>query len=389
MLKRKFFGFPRNVFILSVVSFLNDIGGETIKRTIPLFLTNVLGSPLSIVGLVEGVGEATPHIFQPLSGWFSDRIKKRKPFVLFGQTLRSLMILLFFAISWPQVLLIRFLDRSGKGITTAPRDALISLSAADGTKGKAFGLNRALDNAGAVIGLTLAGLIVLFCQKDNLLLERQSFLKIVLLAGLPLILAFFLILGFIKEKDKKRVVSSRFSNRLSKKFYHFLFLSLLFTLGSSSDGFLIIRAQGVGTGLAGIFFLIAFYNLISSLVSLPAGSFSDKIGRRKILIFGWALYALTYFGFGKLNLAWQVLPLFFVYGIYLGLSEGVAKAFVADLVGEEKRGTAFGLYNMTIGLTLFPASFLAGILWQVVSPSAPFYFGSVMATLASVGLLMF
>lgn len=388
-LKRRFFGFSRNVFVLSVVSFLNDIGGETIKRTIPLFLTNVLGVKLSVVGLIEGIGEATPQVFQPISGWLSDRVRRRKPFILFGQALRSLMVLLFFAHSWLEVLAIRFLDRSGKGITTAPRDALISLSTPNEKKGRAFGLNRALDNAGAVVGLTFAGLIVLFSQKGTLLLERQSFLKIVLLAGLPLIFAFLLLFFFIQEKDQKKVISSPFSTKLSKKFCHFLFLSLIFTLGNFSDGFLILRAQSVGTGLAAIFFLLAFYNLISSLVSLPAGSFSDKIGRRRILIFGWLLYAVTYFGFAKLPSALSVVPLFLVYGIYLGLTEGVAKALVADLVVEEKRGTAFGLYNMTVGLTLFPASFLAGILWQAISPSAPFYFGAAMAGLASLGLLMF
>ena len=171
MNKKKFFGFSQNVFILSIVSFLNDIGGETIKKAIPLFLTNVLGAPLSIVGLIEGVGESAPQIFQPFSGFYSDKLKKRKPFVLFGQALRSLIVVLFFVVSWPQVLIVRFLDRTGKGISNAPRDALISLSAQDGTKGRAFGLNRALDNAGAVIGLFLAGLIVF------LVAEKQSFFR--------------------------------------------------------------------------------------------------------------------------------------------------------------------------------------------------------------------
>lgn len=388
-MKKRFFGFSQNVFVLSLVSFLNDIGGETIKKAIPLFLTNVLGAPLSVVGLIEGVGESSPQTFQPLSGLLSDKLKRRKPFVLFGQALRSSMIFLFFAASWPYVLLIRFLDRSGKGIGNAPRDALISLSAQDGTKGRAFGLNRTLDNAGAVIGLFLAGLIVLLSQKGNVLLERQTFSKIVMLAGIPLILAFLLIFLFIRDKNHKKVVSSRLSNKLSKKYYHFLFISFLFTLGNSSDGFLILRAQNLGVRLAFIFFLIAFYNLVSSLVALPAGDFSDKMGRRKILILGWLLYGLTYFGFGRLNSANMVMPLFLLYGVYFGLTEGVAKAMVADLVSEEKRGTAFGLYNMTIGLTLLPASFLAGVLWQNISPAAPFYFGAVMAVLASVGLLMF
>lgn len=389
MIKRRFFGFSQNVFVLSIVSFLNDIGGETIKKAIPLFLTNVLGAPLSVVGLIEGVGESAPQIFQPLSGWLSDQTSKRKPFVLFGQALRSSMILLFFAVSWPYVLLIRFLDRSGKGISSAPRDALISLSTQDGAKGRAFGLNRALDNAGAVIGLFLAGLIVLFSQTGSVLLERQTFSKIVLLAGIPLVLAFLLIFLFIQEKDHQKALSLKLSNKLSKKYYHFLFISFLFTLGNSSDGFLILRAQNVGINLASIFFLLSFYNLVSFSFALPAGEFSDKIGRKKILVLGWLLYGLTYLGFGKLGSPFMAIPLFLLYGIYFGLTEGVAKAYVADLVVEEKRGTAFGLYNMTVGLTLLLSSFIAGVLWQTISPSAPFYFGAVMAVLASIGLLVF
>lgn len=388
-MRKKFFGFSQNVFTLSVVSFLNDIGGETIKRMIPLFLTNVLGTPLSTVGLIEGVGEAIPQVFQPLSGFVSDKLRRRKPFILFGQFLRSLMVLLVFASSWPKVLMIRFLDRSGKGITNAPRDALLSLSAEDGTRGRAFGLNRAFDNAGAVIGLTLAGLIVLFYQRGGVFLERETFLKIVLLAAPLFLTAFALISLFVKDKEEMRGSFVSFPKRLSKKYYYFLFISFLFTLGNFSDGFLVLRAQNVGTNLAGVFFLIAFYNLVSSLVSLPAGSFSDKVGRRKILIFGWGLYGLTYLGFGLLTSAKATVFLFLFYGIYFGLTEGVAKALVADLVGEEKRGMAFGLYNMAIGLTLFPASLIAGVLWQTVSPSAPFYFGAAMAGLASLGLLVF
>ena len=210
-----------------------------------------------------------------------------------------------------------------------------------------------------------------------------------MLAAIPLILSFALIFLFIKDKDHQKVSHLSFSNKFSKKFYQFLFISFLFTLGNSSDGFLILRAQNIGMGLVAIFFLLSFYNLVSSLFALPAGGLSDKIGRKKILIFSWLLYAVTYFGFGRLNSVWAVVPLFLLYGIYFGLTEGVAKVMVADLVPVEKRGTAFGIYNMTIGLTLLPASFLAGILWQNISPSAPFYFGAIMAGLASIGLWIF
>lgn len=388
---KKILSFPRNVFILSAVSFLNDIGGETIKRTIPLFLTNVLGVKTGIVGLVEGVGEATPQIFQPISGWLSDKTKKRKPLLLFGQILRSSMIILFWVTSWWQVLLVRFLDRSGKGVTGAPRDALLAASSEDGTRGRSFGLNRMFDNAGAVIGLTLAGLIVILTQKGGLALEAETFSRIVLLAVIPLALALFLIFFFVKDEgeSKKEGFSVSFKNQLSPGFYRFLTFSFLFTLGNSSDGFLILRAQTVGVSLAAIFFLLAFLNLSASLVSLPAGNLSDRVGRKKLLFWGWMLYSLTYLGFGVAKFPGHVLGLFLLYGIYIGLTEGVARAFVSDMVEPERRGTAFGIYNLVVGGTLFPASLLAGFLWQTISPAAPFYFGGILAFLAALGLIFF
>lgn len=388
-MKKSFFGFPQNVFVLSIISFLNDVGGETIKRTIPLFLTNILGAKTGIVGLVEGLGEATPQIFQPLSGFLSDKMKKRKPLVLFGQILRSSMVFLFWANSWWQVLIIRFLDRSGKGTTGAPRDALLASSSPDNMRGRSFGLNRSFDNAGAVFGLVLAGMIVLLTQKGNLILEVGTFKMIVLLAVVPLALALVLITFFVYDEEKKIKVGNQisFKDQLNPKFYRFLALFFLFALANSSDGFLILRAQNVGVSLSMIFFLLAFLNLVSSLVSLPAGNLSDKIGRKRLLFFGWILYGVTYFGFALASIYWQILGLFLLYGIYTGLTEGVARALIADLVGSDRRGAAFGIYNLVVGGALFPASLIAGFLWQVISPAAPFYFGSLLAFLAATGLV--
>lgn len=389
-MKKKFFGFSQNVFILSAVSFLNDVGGETIKRTIPLFLTNVLGVKTGIVGIVEGVGEATPQIFQLISGNLSDRLKKRKGLILFGQALRSLMVFLFWAGSWPIVLILRFLDRSGKGITGAPRDALISLSSEDGKKGRSFGLNRTMDNAGAVFGLLAAALIIHFAQKGQMTLEVATFQKIVLLAVIPLFLALIFIFFFVADKDEETVYNKlEFNKKLGKKFYKFLGLSFLFTLGNSSDGFLILRAQNLGTSLAIIFLFLAILNLSASVVSLPAGNLSDQLGRKKLLLGGWFLYALIYLGFGVASSFWSVFVLFLLYGFYYGATEGVAKALVADVVPKDRQGTAFGIYNMVVGLTLFLASVLAGYLWQYFSPAATFYFGALMSFLAFLGLVFF
>lgn len=390
-MKKKIFGFPQNVFILSLVSFLNDIGGETIKRTIPLFLANVLGVKTSIIGLVEGIGEATPQIFQPISGWLSDKFKKRKPIILIGQIIRCGMIILFWVTTWWQVLLARFLDRSGKGITGAPRDALISTSSSPAARGRSFGLNRALDDAGAVFGLVIAGLMILFTQKGRLLLEPGTFNKIVLLAAIPLVLAIVLIYNFVTDEEKGvpdgKTVS--FKEKLNSKYYRYLAIFFLFTLANSSDGFLILRAQTLKVGLAAIFFLLAFLNLVASLISLPAGNLSDKVGRKTLLFWGWVLYGLTYMGFGMANSFIHILGLFLFYGIYIGMTEGVGKALISDLVVPEKRGTAFGIYNLVIGGTLLPASAIAGFLWQAISPSAAFYFGATLSFLAAIGLLFF
>jgi len=389
-MKRKFFGFSQNVFILSLVSFLNDIGGETIKRTIPLFLTNVLGVKTGIVGLVEGVAESTPQIFQPISGWLSDKVAKRKPLILFGQIIRSSIVFLFWATTWGQVLLLRFLDRSGKGITSAPRDALIAASSEDQKRGRSFGLNRALDDGGAVFGLILAGLIVLLSQKGLTVLQYHTFTKIVLLAVIPLILA-VLIVWFLVKDEKKAIPDQSpltLKDNLKPKFYYFLVITLIFSLSNSSDGFLVLRAQNIGVPIAVIFFLLALLNLTAALVSIPAGNLSDKIGRKQLLVVGWFLYGLAYLGFGQVHSIIMFIGLFIVYGFYLGMTEGVAKAYVADLVGEKKRGTAFGIYNLIVGGTLLPASLIAGFLWQTITPASVFYFDAILAFVAA-GILIF
>jgi len=385
---KNYFGYSKNVFVLSLVSFLNDIGGETIKRTIPLFLANVLRVPTSIIGLVEGIGEASPQLLQPLSGLYSDKLKRRKIFVVIGQLLRASMLALFFAVSWWHVLLIRFLDRSGKGIATSPRDALLSVSADQEEKGKAFGLNRALDNAGAVIGLAAAGLVVLLVQRSGGFLEKNTFSLIILLAAVPLAAAFFIVLRYVQDipyskTDKQKIV---LTERLNPAFYRYLAVSFLFTLGNSSDGFLLLRAQNVGIHLAVIFFLFAGLSLVSSLISVPAGELSDRIGRKKVLLAGWLLYSVVYFGFGRASNTFSIIALFPLYGLYYGISEAAAKAYVSDLVPERRRGTAYGLYNLVVGATLLPSSLLAGFLWQAVSPAAPFYFGSAVAVIAAIGL---
>ncbi|MBI3379328.1 MFS transporter [Candidatus Gottesmanbacteria bacterium] len=390
MKQKTIFGFPQNVFILSFVSFLNDIGGQTIKYAIPLFLTNALGVKTSIVGLVEGIGESTPTLFQPISGFLSDKLQKRKPLVLTGQIFRSVLVLLFFATSWWLVLLVRFFDRTGKGIQVAPRDALLSASAGEKTQGKAFGLSRAMDNGGAVVGLTLAAVITIFAGKGIISLNRDIFQSIVLLAVIPAFISIFLILFFVSDVEGSlKKTKLNLSENIGRKFYIFLFIMFLFTLGNSSDAFLILKAQKVGLNISSIFFLLALFSLTASLINIPAGVLSDKIGRKKTLVAGILIYSLVYFGFARSNQISEIIALFLFYGVYCGLTEGVAKAYVADIVPSHKKGTAFGLYNLVIGGTLLPASLIAGFLWQTFSPAASFYFGGILAIVATVGFYLF
>lgn len=386
---RKVFGFPQNVFVLSFVSFLNDISGETIKKTIPLFLTNVLGVKPAMVGFIEGVADATPQLLQPLSGHVSDVFRKRKILVVIGQILRSTMPLLYWANSWTQVLLVRLSDRTGKGIAMAPRDALLAVSSEKNHVGRSFGLSRMFDNAGAFIGLILATLIVIASSRGSLLLTRETFQSIILLAVIPLVLVIFLISFFVHDvrsaDDNPRLV---LHDKLGRKFYLFLALSFLFTLGNSSDAFIILKAQLAGLAIWQIFLLMAGYSLISSVSGYYLSGLSDHIGRKKLLIVGWALYSVVYFLFGITHQAIVLVGLTLLYGLYYGFTEGSAKAYVSDIVPEPQKATAFGIYNMTVGVTIFFASLIAGFLWQTTAPSAAFYFGSTLALLATCGLLI-
>jgi MFS family permease len=386
---KKYFGFPPNVFFLSLVSFFNDIGGETIKKTIPLYLSNVLLVPTTIIGLIEGVADATPQLFQPVSGYLSDRSEKRRPWVVAGQVLRSSMVFLFWATSWPAILFIRFLDRSGKGVAQSPRDALIAGSADAGHIGRAFGLNRMFDNGGAVIGLLLASLILVFTQKGALL-TTSAFQWIVLLAVVPLIANVIIVRFFVHDVSKK-ITNPKlsFRNKLGRKFYIFLFIVFIFTLGNSSDAFISLKAQSAGIPVWQIFLLIAGYSLVSSVTAIPLSSLSDRKGRKTLLVLGCVLYSVIYYLLGTTSYAATVGILMLSYGLYYGLTEGTARAYISDIVPSERRGTAYGLFNMVSGSTLLIASLLAGYLWQTVNPSATFYFGSVTAALAALGLILF
>jgi MFS family permease len=383
-----------NVWILSVTSFLTDISSEMILNLIPLFLFNVLGVRTSIVGLIEGLAETTASLVKIYSGNLSDRLKKRKRLAVIGYGLSSVAKpFLYFASSWSWVLGVRFFDRVGKGIRTAPRDALLAGSVAGERRGLAFGLHRAGDTAGAFTGLGIAALIVWFAQSNSELLSRKTFQIAVLASIIPAFLAVIILALGAKEVAMPQESESAPELNplgLGRSFRTFLFVVVLFTLGNSSDAFIILRGQERGLSVLQIMLMLLTFNAIYAILSGPAGSLSDRIDRRYLLLAGWLVYGLIYLGFASAQSGIQIWIFFSLYGIYYAMTEGTARALVADLTSPDLRGTAYGWYHAAVGITAFPASLIAGLLWQGLGswqgfgPSAPFYFGASMALLAGI-----
>jgi len=385
------------VFFLGMVSLLTDVSSEMIFTIVPLFLANVLRTPFTVIGLIGGLSESTDAIFRIFSGWFSDRGGKRKPLAVLGYSISTVAKpFMYLASSWGMVLAIRFSDRIGKGVRTSSRDALIADSVSAGERGRGFGLHRAMDTFGAVLGLAIATIIIYLVQGGGLQLSLQTYQWLVLVGVVPAVLAVLVLLIFVGEKERRpspidKAHSGLTLNKLTTgfdtRFKLFLAIMGVFTLGNSSDFFVILRAQNLEAPLIHVVLMLVLFNVTYAVIALPAGMLSDRLGRRRVITLGWFIYALVYLGFAVASSLWQVWVLFACYGIYYGIVEGVARAFVADLVTEEKRGTAYGLYHGVVGLTLLPASLLAGWLWQTISPAAPFYFGAGLAFMAMLGML--
>jgi len=382
--------------LLTLASFLTDVSSEMIIHLIPLFLANVLGVHTVTIGLIEGVAETTASLLKVWSGRLSDRLGQRKWLTVGGYSLSTLAKpFLVLANSWPAVLGVRFFERMGKGIRTAPRDALLADSITPEKRGLAFGIHRAGDTAGAALGLVVALAVIWQLQGQEITLNRGTFRTLVWLSFIPALLAVIVLAAGIREpkatEDGKRRNGGQV--RLPPRFKRFLVIVVLFTLGNSSDAFLVLRAQERGLSLLGVMAMLLAFNLAYAAVSSPAGFLSDKVGRLRLLVAGWLLYAVIYLGLGLAQTGGQVIGLVIVYGIYYGLTMGTAKAFVADLVPQAQRGTAYGWYNGAVGLAALPASLLAGLLWQGMGSwsglgaPAPFLFGALMA-LAAVGLLL-
>jgi MFS family permease len=382
-MRHLFKGITGNVLILGLVSLCTDISSEMIYPLLPLFLTKVLGGGPAFLGLIEGVAESTASILKLVSGIMSDRVRRRKKLVLWGYGISALARpLIALAASPLAVLFIRFSDRVGKGIRTSPRDALIADSVDPAFRGKAYGFHRSLDNAGAIIGPLIATLLLTWFVSDL----RTVFW----LSAIPGGVAVLLIILKVREVEtgSHRKGDGSFLRILpGGRLRTYLLILLLFTLGNSSDVFLLLRAGQLGVTQARIPLLWTFFNLVKMVSTMPFGALSDRIGRRRVIISGWGVYALAYLGFAFATTELHIWLLFAFYGLFYGLTEGVEKALLADIADPSERGAAFGWYNCAIGIGALPASLIFGVIWQRLSPHAAFGFGAFLACLAAVLLL--
>ncbi|MBM4351725.1 MAG: MFS transporter [Deltaproteobacteria bacterium] len=392
--KKSFLGLSKNVRSLGWVSLFNDIASEMIYPLLPLFLNTVLGAGVVFIGLIEGIAESVSSFLKLFSGWVSDRFQKRKGLILFGYFLASITRpFIGLATSAYHVLFLRFFDRIGKGVRSSPRDALLSQSCGEEERGKAFGFQRAMDHAGAMTGPLIASLLMAVFTEDL----RTIFL----LAFIPSLFCLWILWRGVTDIHPVRN-SSRYDSKPSettnpapsspklnwkgwdRRFKYFLLIITLFTLGNSSDAFLLLRAQDLGLNIVTIPILWFIFHLSKTAFSIPGGTLSDRIGRRKVMILAWTVYGLVYLGFAFVSKPYHIWLLFIVYGLFYGLSEGTEKAWVADLVEESKRGTAYGAYHFCIGIAALPASLLMGLIWKAIGVQWAFSFGAVMALIAAL-----
>lgn len=389
---------PRNLWAASIASLLMDVSSEMVLNLVPLFLANVLGARTVVIGFIEGVAAAATSLLQMAAGTLSDRWHARKWLTVGGYAVSALVKPgFYFAASWESVAGVRWADRVGKGIRTAPRDALVADSIAPVDRGLAFGLHRAADTGGAMLGLLAAIVVVWLTERGAAQLTRGTFQTLVLVSIIPAVLAVLtLAVGLVDVPVRSVGERPRIAfSGLGRRFAVFMAIAALFDLGNFSDAFMILRAQERGLGVTGVLGMLAAFNLVYAVLSTPAGSLSDRIGRKRIIVGGWLLYAAIYLGFAVAQSGRQIVALYVCYGVYYGLTTGTSKALLADLVPASLRGTAFGTYNATLGLLDLPASFIAGLLWQGIGgwhgfgPSAPFFFGAAAALAAAVLLALF
>jgi len=387
----------RNVWVASGTSFLTDVSSEMILNVLPLFLANVLGVRIWAVGAIEGLADATASVLKLYSGWLSDRLRARKWLAVTGYSISAAVKPLYLlASTWTAIAGIRWGDRVGKGVRTAPRDALLADSTPPGRRGLVFGIHRAADTGGAVIGLLVTLWVVKQLQGGGPLLEEATFRRLVLWSLIPAFLAIILLASGARDVavPRKLVDAPRFRLKgLGRGFGVFVGCSVLFEIGNSADAFLVLRAQERGLSVMGVLWVLLAFNIVYAAVAVPAGSLSDRVPRKWVICASWGVYAVSYAGFAVASTAQHVVLLYLLYGAYHGMVAGAAKALVAELVDPEMRGMAYGGYSAAIGLVSLPASLLAGLMWEGIGSwagfgaAAPFAFGAVTAALAAILLM--
>ena len=373
-----------NVILLGLVSFFADISSEMVYPLIPLYLSSRFGATPLLVGFIEGIAESLASLLKVFSGYLTDRTQKKKPIAFLGYSTGLIYKLaLIFANSWIAILGARVIDRVGKGIRTTPRDVMVAESAQKDRTGTAFGVHKAMDMAGSALGI----LIAYFLVKNSLGNTNYPFIFLISMipAGLSLVMFFF-----IKEQKhhqiKKREPFWKHFKTLPTSLKWYLLVVFLFTLGNSSNTFLLLKAKNIGFSEANVIFLYFLYNISASLLAIPAGRRSDQIGRKPVLIAAYVVFALVYFGFAVVSRSEVMVGLFILYGVYTALITGVERAYISEIAPQELRGTLLGLHGTIIGLTLFPASMIAGVLWTMMGASAPFIFGGSLALAAALTL---
>jgi len=385
-----------NIIILGIASFLTDVSSEMIYPLLPLYLVSRLGVSPAILGIIEGFAESLASIIKVFSGYFSDRLKKRKPFAIFGYSFSMIgKFLIFISATWHLVFVGRLFDRFGKGVRTAPRDAIIADSSTSKNRGSNFGLHRAMDTLGATAGVLIAYFLIKSYRVDY----NRIFLFSLIPAILGVIALFAVkekispvrnpISGGVKPNPGKKIFKEKLSlkwSRLDKRLKSFLIITFLFSLGNSSNQFLLLRAKNIGFDISSVILLYLFYNISYALVAWPISRLSDRWGRKSILVAGYIFYSAVYLGFAVAGSYLFIWMLFGLYGFYSAFTEGVEKALVVDVSPEDLKGTTIGLHATLVGIGLLPASLIAGLLWRYLGAASPFYFGSIMSLAAALGL---
>jgi MFS family permease len=384
ILKPNLKGLSRDSYLLALSSFFADISTEMLYPILPIFLIETLGATGSIVGLVDGVAQATQNLVQGYSGWLSDRLRKRKNIALVGYVLAALSKpLIGFAHSWEIVLGARFFDRVGTGIRSAPRDALVAASVARADRGKAFGIEGIGDNLGAFVGPLVSIFLFLYLALD---IHNIFFLSVI-----PGFLAVFMTY-LVREKSDSAQAESKLTinfSSLPKKYWKYLVVIAIFGLGNSSNAFLILHTKSLGISLVNTILIYAGFNLVAALISYPAGALSDFLGRKTLLLIAFAIFCVTYLGFALSTNTFLIAGLFVLYGLFHGINRSVGKALASDLVPEHLHAVGIGWYNGTVGLLGLIASIAGGVLWDHVGPQSVFVFGAATAACGFVALLLF